>query len=271
MIDSHAHLDDEKFGEDQSEVIARAFARGVEKIINVGAGLGSSYRSVALAERYADIFAAVGLHPHYFNKYGEGSFDRIEEFRELARQKKVVAIGEIGLDYFSHTENPITVEQREIQKRGFIAQIEMARNLKLPVIIHCRSTGNDLSEDAYIDTLEIIRIYPEINFVFHCYGGNLTFTGKLLQLKNIQFSFTGNITYAKTGVEIIEVIKAIPLNKIMLETDCPYLTPVPHRGKRNEPAYVIFVQEKIAEIKEISASEVDRITTENAIEFYKLN
>jgi len=260
LIDTHAHLDDEKFNPDQSEMIEQAFASGVEKIINVGAGLGSSRRSVALAEKYANIFAAVGLHPHYFNQYAERSFDRIEEFKALARQKKVVAIGEIGLDYYSHLEDLITEAQKEVQKKGFVLQIELAKELNLPVIIHCR--------DAYADTLEIIKNYPGVQFVFHCYGGSLSFTEKLLQMENIHFSFTGNITYAKPDAEILAVVKIIPLEKIMLETDCPYLTPAPHRGKRNEPKFVSLTAEKIAEIKNLTTDEISEITTQNAIDFF---
>lgn len=278
MIDSHAHLDDKKFENDQPEVIIRAFASGVEKIINVGAGLGSSQRSVVLAERYANIFATVGLHPHYFNEYGEKSFDRIEEFMELARQKKVVAIGEIGLDYYSYIENLVSLEQKENQKKGFILQIELAKKLNIPVVIHCRPARNDSQAKrsdsgggAYSDTLEIIRNYPEVKFVFHCYNGSIGFTEKLLALGNIHFSFTGNITYAKPNAEILEVIRAIPLEKIMLETDCPYLAPVPHRGKRNEPAFVVYIAEKIAEIKEISVKKVDEISTENTNKFFNLS
>jgi TatD DNase family protein len=260
LIDTHAHLDDEKFNMDRAEVIERAFASGVKKIINVGAGLGSSRRSVALAGKHANIFAVVGLHPHYFNEYAERSFDKIEEFKELARQKKVVAIGEIGLDYYGHLEDLITEAQKENQKKGFILQIELARELQLPVIIHCR--------DAYVDTLEVIKNYPEVKFVFHCYGGSLSFTEKLLQMENIHFSFAGNITYAKPDSEILSVVKIIPLERIMLETDCPYLTPVPHRGKRNEPAFVNFVAEKIAEIKNLTVDEISEITTQNALDFF---
>lgn len=263
MIDTHVHLDDEKFNDDQFEVIKRASESGVKKMINIGAGLGSSRRSVELAQKYADIFAAVGLHPHYFNEYGERSFDRIEEFRELSRQEKVVAIGEVGLDYFSHTGDPVSEEQKENQKTGFVMQIELAKELALPIIIHCR--------DAYEDVYEIIKKYSEISFVFHCYGGNLEFTRKLLQLANVEFSLTGNITYAKAGAEAINVIKEIPMEKIMLETDCPYLAPVPHRGKRNEPSFVTYVAEKIAEIKGFSAKEVDEISTKNTNKFFKLS
>ncbi|HAI74237.1 MAG TPA: hydrolase TatD [Candidatus Moranbacteria bacterium] len=260
LIDTHTHLDDKQFDKDRDEVIARAFANGVKKIINVGAGLGSSRRSVELAEKYENIFAAVGFHPHYFNKYGESSFGKIAELRELARHKKVIAVGEIGLDYFSHNEKKIGEKEKESQKAGFISQLDLARKLNLPVIIHCR--------DAYDDCYEIMQKYVDLKFVFHCYGGNMEFTKKLLWYKNIHFSFTGNITYAKAGSEIIEAIKKIPMNKIILETDCPYLAPTPMRGKRNEPLLVRYIGKKIAELKNFSEDDASRITTKNASRFF---
>lgn len=272
MIDTHAHLDDKQYDTDRAQMIARIFDSGVEKVINIGAGLGSSRRSVELAEEYKNIFASVGLHPYYFNEYGERSFDKISEFKELAKHKKVVAIGEIGLDYFSHDGNEITDAQKENQKKGFIFQLDLAKELNLPVIIHCRSSKENPA-DAYNDLIKILlnTKYQILNTVFHCYGGNTEFTKKLLQQDNVYFSFTGNITYAKDSAEIIEVVKMIPMEKIMLETDCPYLAPVPHRGKRNEPAFLQYICEKIAEIKQISAKEVDKITTKNAKKFFKLN
>jgi len=263
MIDSHTHLDSNQYDQDRADVIVRAYESGVEKIINVGADLDGSLQSVQLANENENIFASVGVHPHVFNEVAKKPIVKvIEELRSLAKNKKVIAIGEIGLDYFMHSGEDIMVAQKEAQKEGFIVQIELASQMNLPVIIHCR--------DAYADTLDIIKKYPKANFVFHCYGGNLEFTKKLLNLNNIYFSFTGNITYAKSGAEILEVIKEIPMEKIMLETDCPYLTPVPNRGKRNEPALVAYVCEKIAEIKDISTKEVDRITTNNTYSFFKI-
>lgn len=283
MIDTHAHLDDKQFDEDRDEVIARAFSGGVEKIINVGAGLGSSRRSVELAENPLrhppaggeNIFAAVGFHPHYFNEYGEHSFDKIAELKELAKHKKVVAIGEIGLDYFSHNKKLIGEKERELQKTGFIFQLDLARELSLPVIIHCRPVCNDSQAersdsggDAYDDCYEIIKKYSDLKLIFHCYGGNVEFTEKLLRHKNIYFSFTGNITYAKNGAEIFEAIKMIPINRIMLETDCPYLAPAPMRGKRNEPLFVEYVGKKIAELKKISENDVRKNTIKNSSIFF---
>lgn len=285
MIDTHVHIDFEQFDQDREEIIRRAYEAGIEKIINVGADMGGSQKSIELAGAHENIYASVGLHPHVFNELvasqelssgqaktiRELSSEMFNELKNLARNEKVVAIGEIGLDYFSHTDQKITEAQKENQKNGFVAQIKLAKEYGLPVIIHCR----DAYKDCYKVLVNFIESLPrdersEFYAAFHCYGGNLEFTKKLLKLDNIFFSFTGNITYAKAGSEIIEVIKAIPMDKIMLETDCPYLAPVPHRGKRNEPSYVVYVNEKIAEIKQISAKEIDRTTTENAQKFFKL-
>jgi len=187
MIDSHTHLDSNQYDQDRADVIVRAYESGVEKIINVGADLDGSLQSVQLANENENIFASVGVHPHVFNEVAKKPIVKvIEELRSLAKNKKVIAIGEIGLDYFMHSGEDIMVAQKEAQKEGFIVQIELASQMNLPVIIHCR--------DAYADTLDIIKKYPKANFVFHCYGGNLEFTKKLLNLNNIYFSFTGNIT-----------------------------------------------------------------------------
>ncbi len=294
-IDTHAHLDDKQFDNDREEVIARAFESGVKKIINIGAGLGSSRRSVELAENPPvggeNIFAAVGFHPHCFSRKEFSIFNfqfsinfqffnfklrkNIKKIRELAKKEKVVAIGEIGLDYYFHEtySKKRMAKVKKKQKKGFIAQLNLARELNLPVIIHCRgvkSAGADhASSDAYDDCYEIIKKYLDLKFVFHCYGGNRKFTEKLLQHKNISFSFTGNITYAKTRSEIIEIIRIIPIDKIMLETDCPYLAPAPMRGKRNEPLFVRYVEKKIAELKNINEKDAERVADENASRFFK--
>jgi TatD DNase family protein len=273
LIDTHAHLDDKQFDVDREEVIRRAFEGGVSKIINIGAGMGSSERSVNLAEKYENIFASVGLHPEYFMKHETWDDPRQEILEKLAKNKKVLAIGEIGLDYHNNGQK-IVQKEKDAQKVGFVYQLEMAKRNKKPVIIHCRGEKDQDAivyrevPEAYEDTLEIIQKFPDLRFVFHSYGGSLVFTKKLLEKNNILFSFTGNLTYNKVGSEIFEVVREIPLERIMLETDCPYLAPVPKRGERNEPAYVKFVAEKIAEIRNLSFSQVEEITTKNAFEFF---
>lgn len=280
MIDTHAHIDSDRYAHDRALVLRRAYDAGVEKIINVGADLAGSAQSVRLAAENGNVFAAVGLHPHVFN--GQGAMDggQERELRELAKNGKVVAIGEIGLDYyFPETRDPELgarekEEMKKNQKEGFIKQLEIARELDLPAIIHCRASKEDPA-DAYEDTYAIISDAGHraggVRSVFHCYGGSLEFTEKLLREGNISFSFTGNITYAKEGSETLAVLKAIPLERMMLETDCPYLTPVPHRGKRNEPSFVAYVRDKVAEIKGITAEKADLATSENARKFFRLD
>lgn len=274
IIETHAHIDDKQFDADRDEVILRAFSGGVEKIINIGAGFGSSQRSVALAEKYENIYCSIGLHPHYFMEYGEKSFDKFEEFKALASSKKLIAIGEIGLDYFIPDGSIITEEQKELQKKGFALQLEFAKELKLPVILHCRGSRPEApsayreADDAYADVFAIVSEFPELNFVWHSFGGRLAFVEKVLAKENMLFSFAGNITYNKPGAEIFSVIKKIPIEKIMFETDCPYLAPVPMRGKRNEPSFVKYVAQKIAEVKNLDFDEVAKVTTKTAESFF---
>jgi TatD DNase family protein len=276
LIDIHAHLDDQQFDGDRQAVIRRAFENGIEKIINIGAGIGSSERSVQLAQKEENVYASVGLHPNYFDHYQEKSWAYFSRLEELAKEKKVVAIGEIGLDYFRRNGEKITKIQKENQQKGFKDQLKLAQKLKLPVIIHCRGARAEKNKlyretsEAYEDVLAIIKKFPQLRYIFHSFGGRLDFTKKVLQFKNIGFSFTGNITYAKPKAEILKVIKTIPLEKIMVETDCPYLAPEPMRGKRNEPAYVRYTAEKIATIKELTLEEIATATIKNATIFFKI-
>ena len=279
MIDTHAHIDDHQFNADRGEMISRAFSNGVEKIITIGAGLGSSERAVRVASEYENIFAVVGCHPEYFMRHMKWDEMHKQKLEELAGADKVVAIGEIGLEYHSHDGEEITQIQKEFQKEGFVYQLELAKKLKLPGVIHCRGERAEAGEkyrekgEAYEDVLDILNrsgVVSAGRIVFHSFGGNLAVAKKILKFENISFSFNGNLTYAKPNAEILAVVKMIPLERIMLETDCPYLAPVPFRGKRNEPSYVAYVRDKIADIKSVSAEEVDRVTTKNAIEFFGL-
>ncbi|TSD01873.1 MAG: TatD DNase family protein [Parcubacteria group bacterium Athens0714_25] len=297
MIDTHAHLDDKQFDKDREETILRSFESGVEKIINIGADLEGSRASVELAQSHKNIFAAVGLHPHCFSEKEFSIFNfqfsinsqlfnfkfrkNLKQIRKLAKNEKVVAIGEVGLDYFFYEaygiEHIAKIKQR--QKKGFVAQLELAQELDLPVIIHCRSSKENPT-DAYDDLYAIIskNLQTEkCKLVMHCYSGNLDFTKKLLQHKNIYFSFTPNITYKTrknsigTKDDIVESIKIIPLERIMVETDCPYLAPQEFRGSRSEPAYVKYAVEKIAQIKGIELEEAERITTKNSKIFFSVD
>lgn len=289
MIDAHAHLHDEKYDADREDVIARAFDGGVEKIVTIGTSVSESQDAVDLAESYTAIYATVGIHPHVFNGGAQRSSewaedlgadvpavvrrDRLEEaiydLEELIDEsKKIVAVGEVGLDYFLPDGMKVSAIQRQWQTEGFRAQIELARKHDLPVVVHCRPEVVAQS-DAYFDCAEIIKDYPDVRFVMHCYMGNQEVTEKFLTMANVIFSFTGNVTFSKTDDdEMSRVITMIPLERMLIETDAPYLTPVPHRGKRNEPLYVKYVAQRIASLKKLSVDHVDQKTTEKTKEFY---
>jgi len=297
MIDTHAHLDFPEFDQDREEVIRRAFDNGLKAIINVGVDLERSRKSIEIAEKHEGVFASVGLHPDFFSK-AEKEFpisksqfpnksqilnpkfkNLIEKLKKIAMHKKTVAIGETGLDYFSHTRNAITNEQKENQKRGFVAQINLAHELGLPVIVHCR----DAWEDAYdIIKSEIQKNkkipntkyqLPATKFVLHCYSGEKKDTEKFLKLPNVYFSFSGNITYpkpAERAERLAGAVRMVPLDKIVLDSDAPFLAPQEMRGKRNEPIFVKYIAKKLAEIKGISEEEAEKATDENARKFFEL-
>jgi len=298
MIDIHTHLYWESYDADREDVILRAHKAGVEKMFVIGCTVEESKQSVELAEKYPEIFASIGLHPHFFNELVEKETEiqnskfkilpsekdeineLVESLRSIARSSnKVIAIGECGLDYYSHrlVENPptgqagnqqktISEEQKMLQKEGFLAQIELAKELHLPLIIHCRPSAG--TSDAYEDMFDILRNhlscinYPTSSAILHCYMGDTEITKKFLTLPNIYFSFTANITYPvkKTLIgtknDLTETVKMIPLDRIFAETDCPFLAPQGKRGERNEPAYVVSVGEKIAEIQGLTIDEV---------------
>lgn len=295
MIDTHAHLDFENFDEDREEVIRRFFEGGSsrrqgygwqgKKIINIGVDLITSRKSVEIAESHENIFAAVGFHPDFFSEQGAVNSEQqklLGDLRDLARNKKIVAIGECGLDYFSHTGEVITDTQKENQKKGFLAQVELAQELNLPVIVHCRSAWEDLYEivksqfqnpkSKVSKKIQNTKYQlPDTKFVLHCYSGKKKETDKFLKLPNVFFSFSGNITYPKPTdrtEKLAEAVRAIPLDRIMLDSDSPYLAPQAMRGKRNEPANVRYIAEKIAEIKGISVAQTEKETDENAEKFF---
>ena len=284
MIDTHAHVHDLQYDSDRAAVLQRAFDAGVNKIITIGTSLRESRDAVNLAQKHKNIFATVGLHPHVFNGGAErdqewevglgfiGNDEKtrkktlekaLKELQELSRKEKVVAIGEVGLDYYGQGSENITEEQKTWQKEGLLAQLQLARESKLPVVIHCR--------DAYEDMYRILTSYKQRpkSFVLHCYGGNVVMTEKFLGIEYLYISFSGNVTYSKHEIdESNTVVKMVPLERMMIETDCPYLAPVPHRGKRNEPAYVKEVARYIAKTKEINLDEVAQVTTKNAQTFF---
>ncbi len=254
MIDTHAHLDFKEFDQDRKETIKRFFDGGGEKIINVGCDLNSSKKSYELAESNENIFASVGIHPHDADSINEHSLKKIEE---LIPHYKVIAVGEIGLDYFRN------LSSQEKQIEAFRSQLDLAENHKMPVILHCR--------DAYNEMLDILKEYKTSSWkgAIHCFCASWKIAEEFLKL-GFHIGFTGIVTYYKDKSEfngepeIYKVIKNTPLDKMLVETDCPFLAPIPERGKRNEPLFVKRVAEKIAGVKNIGFEEIEKRTSENA-------
>jgi len=247
LIDSHAHIHFKDFEGKIEELLARARDAGVSAIVNVGTDLASSREVVALAEKYSQIFAVVGVHPHDVAKMAPGD---LEALVDLAKHPKVVAIGEVGLDYY-YEHSP-----REIQQSRLRDFIRLARQAGKPLVIHCRDAFSDCfpifdSEDAW-----------SIGGVFHCYTGDAE-TAAHITSKGFYVSFSGIVTFKK-AVELQEAGRTAPLDKILVETDCPFLAPEPHRGKKNEPAYVRLVAEKLAQLKCVSLESIAKTTADNA-------
>ena len=246
LIDTHAHIDDEKFAEDRAEVIQRAIDSGVTRMINVGSDIKSSARSVKLAADYNEIYAAVGIHPQEAKTMMKSHDDLLASWAQLP---KVVAIGEIGLDYYYENS------EREIQKKVFIRQLDLARQMHLPVSIHDR--------DAHGDTMAILKKEGKgIIGVIHCFSGSWEMAHDLLR-KGWFIGVDGPVTF-KNAAKLPEIVQQVPLDRLLVETDSPYLAPVPKRGKRNEPAYVRHVAEKIAALRNMEFEDFAKATTENA-------
>lgn len=254
FIDSHAHLDDERFDEDREILIKSLMDNNIDLVLNIGADLETSKASVNLAKKYDNIYAVVGVHPHSAKEVDENT---IEELRKLTKEKKVVAIGEIGLDYY-YDNSP-----RDVQRRVFLEQLKLAKELKLPVVIHTR--------DAAQETFDILKESAEdgnLRGVLHCYSSSVEMALEYIKL-GFYISIGGPVTFKNSKVAK-EVAKAIPLDKLLIETDCPYLTPEPYRGKRNEPMYVKYAAETISELRGISIEELAEATTNNAIALFQL-
>ena len=252
LFDTHAHLDDRAFDEDRAELLAALPEQGLALVMNPGCSLASSRSAVALANAHDYIYAAVGSHPDVADEVNE---EVLEEYRTLCKQNpKVRAIGEIGLDYY-YEDIP-----RETQLKAFRMQMELARELDLPVIVHER--------DAHEDGMNVVRAFPDVKGVFHCYSGSAEMARQLVNL-GWYIGFTGVLTF-KNARKAVEVAASIPLDRIVLETDCPYMAPVPFRGKRNDPGKLCHMAEKLAEIRGLSVEEVQRITTENGKRLYRI-
>lgn len=249
FFDTHAHYDDERFDADRFSLLAHFPEEGVELVLNPGCDEETSRKALSYAETYSHVYAAVGWHPHEADSFGEGSADFI---RACCTSPRVRAIGEIGLDYY------YDFSPRECQREVFRAQMELARELDKPVIIHDR--------EAHGECMEIIREFPEVKGVFHCYSGSAEMGRQLIDM-GWYLSFTGAITF-KNARKALETIEICPLDRIMIETDSPYLPPVPHRGKRNDSRMLRYVAETIGAIKGLEMEEVARITLENGKRFF---
>jgi len=252
IVDAHAHYDDRRFNEDRHELLSSLFQSGeVYAVINCGCNVRSSEESVELTKRYKNVYAAVGIHPHDAARATDGDFRRIEE---LLSQPKVCALGEIGLDY--HYD----FSPRDIQKQVFYKQLDMAERMNVPVVIHDR--------EAHADCVDAVLAYPKVRGVFHSFSGSVE-TAKILQKAGWYLSFSGPVTF-KDARKTAEAVAATANDRLLVETDSPYLTPVPHRGKRNHSGYVRHIIEKIAEIRGESYEFIETLTRENAKRFFGL-
>ncbi len=251
IFDSHAHYDQRRFAEDQKEVLASLQPAGIGRIMNIGCDLESSLRSIRLAEEYDFIYAAVGSHPDDANHVDKAL---IQRYRNLAQRPKVMAIGEIGLDYF-YEDVP-----RAQQQKAFRMQMELAAELDLPVIIHQR--------DAYEDALKIVDEFPSVKGVFHCFSGSLEYAKEVVK-RGYYMGFTGVITF-KNARKAVEVAQWASLDRLLLETDCPYMAPEPFRGKRCDSTMLPKMAEKIAELRGLPVEQIAKITRENTMRLFRL-
>ncbi|SLM50274.1 Uncharacterized deoxyribonuclease YabD [Nitrospira japonica] len=257
LIDTHVHLDDPRFDADRDATVARAREAGVGTFVTIGCDLATSRAAVGLAGHYESVYASIGVHPHEVKHIDDGWYD---EFRRLAAHPKVVAYGEIGLDYHYNHSSP------QQQRDRFREQVRLARELRLPVIIHTR--------EAQEDTVKILQEEraSEIGGVFHCFSGDAWLAKDALEL-GFYLSFSGILTFNNASM-LRDIAKQTPLDRLLIETDCPYLTPVPHRGKRNEPAYVSLVARQLAALHAeqagLTLEDIERVTTDNAKRLFKI-
>lgn len=263
FVDSHAHLDGKQFDSDREQVIARAREAGVRTMVAIGNGDGPPDldAGVQLAEKYPFLHATIGIHPHEARLASAYAY---AEMQRLARHPKVIAWGEIGLDYY-YDHSP-----RDTQKQVFLHQMELAAAAKLPIVIHCRPSEN--SDNAWEDCLQLIRehwVPKGTGGILHCFTGTWTHAKRALDM-GFMISFAGNITFPKAQ-QIRDAALEVPLDRMFIETDCPYLAPIPHRGKRNEPAYVKETARKLGELRGLSMEEIGEQTARNFYNFFKMS
>lgn len=250
LFDTHAHMNDPVFDEDREEVLLGLKNKGVDLVMNVGCCLDSSKDCIAMAEKYPFVYASVGTHPDSADEVDEKV---IEQYRKMAAHEKVKAIGEIGLDYYYETI------PRETQIKAFRMQMELAKELNMPVIVHERN--------AHDDGMRVVKDFKGVTGVFHCYSGSAEMARQLVDM-GWYIGFTGVLTF-KNARKAVETAERIPLDRIVLETDCPFMAPEPFRGKRNDPGYLYRMAERLAEIRGITVEEVHAATMENAKRLYR--
>jgi len=254
LIDSHCHLNMDFYKNNYLEVAKRAFESNVKKMVAIGTNYSDSKRGVEIANEISYVYTSIGWHPHDTKDIGDLS--NLMKIMQLSESEKVVAYGEIGLDYFKKY-SPV-----DIQKKFFRYQINIAKELNLPIIVHDRDANDDVVKILKEEKAE------KVGGVIHCFSGDINYAKKVLDM-NFYISFPGTITFKKNIENAKKIINTIPFNKILIETDSPFLTPEPFRGKRNEPAFVKYVAEKVAEFKNISFEKVAKITTENCLRLFK--
>ncbi|WP_300348158.1 TatD family hydrolase [Clostridium sp.] len=252
IFDTHAHYDSKDFNEDRENLVKELENNGVVGILNCGSDLYGLRKSVELSRDFDIFYAAVGIHPENADEFNE---EVVKEIKEYVKEEKVKAIGEIGLDYYWE-ENP----PKEVQKEVFRAQMKLADELNLPVIIHDR--------DAHGDTLEIMKEFPNVKGVIHCFSGSVEFAKECIKL-GYYIGFTGVLTF-KNAKKLVEVCKEIPSDRMLVETDCPFMAPVPFRGKRNQSDYIEFIIDKMSEIRGVSGEEMNEILLKNKSDLFKI-
>lgn len=251
LFDTHAHMNDPAFDADREEVLLGLKDKGIDLMMNVGCCLASSKDCVAMAQKYPFVYASVGTHPDSADEVDDAV---LEQYRQMVQQPKVLAIGEIGLDYYYETI------PREVQQKAFRMQMALARELDMPVIVHERN--------AHDDGMRIVKEFKGVTGVFHCYSGSAEMARQLVDM-GWYIGFTGVLTF-KNARKAVETAERIPLDRIVLETDCPFMAPEPFRGKRNDPGYLYKMAERLAEIRGISVEQVCAVTTENAKRLYRI-
>lgn len=250
IFDTHAHYDDEAFDSDRDEVLKKVQEAGVTRILNCGASISGCIKTLELVKKYDFIYGAIGVHPE---NAGEIS-GNINKIGDMLNNDKIMAVGEIGLDYYYEGYD------RDLQIRVFKEQMDMAKQLNLPVVIHDR--------DAHEDTLKIIKEFKGVRGVLHCYSGSLEFAKEILKL-DYYIGFTGVVTF-KNAKKAVEVAREIPIGKMLVETDCPYMAPTPHRGERNDSSYLVHIIERIAEIRETEPDYISETTFENGSKLFRI-